>query len=153
MDWPVDAWMTWLGIAAIAAIVEILLPGVFLGFLAFGAAATAILSLVLPDLTLPGQLISVAAWTGVAIAIGHRWYGNDQRDSSDPLLNDRARRLEGASAIVSLPISAGEGRVRIGDGEWPARGPDAAAGTPMRVVRIDSGVAIVAPLSASEPQP
>jgi membrane protein implicated in regulation of membrane protease activity len=40
-------------------------------------------------------------------------------------------------------IEGGEGRVRYGDGEWLAKGPDAEPGTRMRVAAHDGTVLIV----------
>ena len=37
----------------------------------------------------------------------------------------------------------GRGRARVGDGEWPVRGPDAAEGAKVRVVSADGGVLVV----------
>jgi len=36
--------------------------------------------------------------------------------------------------------------VMVGDGSWPARGDDAAAGTRVRIVRVADGVADVTPV-------
>jgi membrane protein implicated in regulation of membrane protease activity len=58
-------------------------------------------------------------------------------DSSDPLLNDRTARLTGQIVTVIGAIENGEGRVKVGDGIWTARGPDAAAGTQVRIVGAD----------------
>ena len=35
------------------------------------------------------------------------------------------------------PISGGEGRVRVGDSVWTARGPDAPAGARVRIIRAE----------------
>ena len=143
MDLFGEAWMTWFAVAAVAAIFELMLPGVFLGFVAIGAAITGVLSYLFPELGVGGQLISLAAWTSVAVFVGKRWYGGDAVETSDPLLNDRGGRLVGSRVVVSAAIRDGEGRVRIGDSEWPARGPDSAVDTRMRVVQVDGGVVVV----------
>jgi len=152
MDGFGEPWMVWLAVAGVAAIVELMIPGVFLGFVAIGAAITAILSLLFPELGLAGQLVSVAAWTGVAVAIGKRWYGGSNAiESSDPHLNDPTHRLIGARVVVAQAIADGEGRVRLGDSEWPAYGPDAEVGARMRVTGIEGGVLLVEPAAASPP--
>ncbi len=153
MDLFSDAWMTWFAVAAVAAIFELMLPGVFLGFVAIGAAITGVLSYLFPELGTGGQLISLAAWTSVAVFVGKRWYGGDEVETSDPLLNDRGGRLVGSRVVVSKAIVDGEGRVRIGDSEWPARGPDAAVDTRMRVAKVDGGIVVTEPISAPAPNP
>jgi len=44
---------------------------------------------------------------------------------------------------VTTAIEDGRGRARVGDGEWPVRGPDAAEGAKVRVVSADGGVLVV----------
>lgn len=137
------AW--WIAAAAALALAELAIPGVFLVFLAVAAGITGLLSLLFPDLGLPGQLISFAAWAVVAVLIGKRWYREFPVESADPLLNDRSARLIGEIVTVVEPISGGSGRVRVADGVWGARGPDAETGARMRVVSVDSGRLVVEP--------
>jgi hypothetical protein len=63
--------------------------------------------------------------------------------SADPLLNDRAARLIGETVELTGPIVNGRGRARVGDGEWNVRGPDAPAGTCLRVIGIEDGALVV----------
>ena len=137
---PGGAWL----IAAVAlGIAELAAPGLFLVFLAIAAAATGVALLALPALPIAIQLVSFAAWSGLAVLVGRRWYGDYPVDSSDRLLNDRAARLVGTVVIVEAPIVDGVGRVKVGDGGWPARGPDAAIGERMRVVAVEDGIILV----------
>ena len=62
------------------------------------------------------------------------------------MLNDRAARLIGETLVVVEAIEDGRGRVRVGDGAWPARGPDAAAGTRVRVTGADGACLHVEPV-------
>ena len=57
--------------------------------------------------------------------VGRRHYERNPVPSSDPLLNDRTARLIGQKVTVVEAIENGEGRVRVGDSVWAARGPDA----------------------------
>jgi membrane protein implicated in regulation of membrane protease activity len=144
------AW--WLAAAVLLGIGEILIPGVFLVFLAIAAAITGIASLALADLPLAGQLVSFAVWSGVAVAIGRRWYRDYPVDSSDPLLNDRIARLIGQDVVVIEAIDGdGIGRVRVGDSVWSARGPAAAVGQRMRVVGGADGVLLVEAIDSALP--
>ena len=49
---------------------------------------------------------------------------------------------EGEVVVVTHAIDAGKGRVRLGDSEWIAKGPDAEPGSRMRVSGHD-GVALI----------
>ncbi|MEG3180727.1 NfeD family protein [Sphingomonas sp. LT1P40] len=143
MNWSEQAGFIWLIVAALFAICELLLPGVYLTFLALGAAATGVLAIFFPELGSIGQFISFAAWSTVAVAVGKRWYGANPVPSSDPDLNNRAARMIGQSVTVVDAIADGTGRVRVGDGEWPAQGPDVAAGEKARIVEVRGGVVVV----------
>lgn len=138
----------WLILALVLALAELLVPGVFLIFLAIAAAITGGALLALPDLPVAAQLASFAVWSGVIVLVGRRWYRDYPVATSDPLLNDRAARLIGEIVTVDQPIQSGRGRVRVADGVWPARGPDTASGTTMRVVEVEAGVLLVEPLDA-----
>src|SRR3546814_16218960 len=85
-----------------------------------------------PYTTLFRSLASFGVWTAVAVLIGKRWYRDYPVESSDPLLNDRAARLIGDIVVVTDAIENGAGRVRVGDGTWPAHGTDMPAGTQVR---------------------
>ena len=137
-DFAHHAAAAWVVAAVALGIAELAIPGVFLIFLAIAAAITGLATFALPDLPL----------------IGRRWYRDYPVETSDPLLNDRAARVVGATVVVAEPISDGTGRAVLGDGTWPATGPDAAAGTHMRIVAVENGVLRLEPLtSAAEELP
>lgn len=141
----------WLILAALLGLAELLVPGAFLVFLAAGAALTGVMALIFPDLGIIGQMIGLAGWTTAAVLIGKRWYGDWPVASADPLLNDRAARMVGQMVTVVEPLSEGSGRVRVGDGEWPATGPDMPAGSRGRIERVDGGLLVIAPLATLSP--
>lgn len=145
MDWG-SAGVWWIAAAALLAGVELLVPGVFLIFVALAAAITGVFTLIFPDLPLAGQLVSVAAWTAVGIAIGGRWYRDYSPDSADPLLNDRTARLLGQTVTVVSEVADGVGRVRVGDGDWPARGPNMPIGARARIVGVQGAVLTIEPV-------
>jgi inner membrane protein len=126
--------LSWLILAAVLAITELLVPGIFLVFVAAGAAVTGVVTLIIPDFALTFQVMVFVVASSAAVALGRRWYINNPVPSADPLLNDRVARLIGEVVTVVEPISAGKGKVRVGDGEWLASGPDAPAGTHVRIV-------------------
>lgn len=125
--------LVWVIAALLLGGAELVVPGVFLVFLAFAAAVVGVFLLLFPDLPLWGQLLGFAAWSAIAVLVGRRWYSESRPESSDPLLNDRVARLLGEVVIVTQAIDGGHGRVRVGDSEWIAIGRDAPAGTRVRV--------------------
>lgn len=140
----------WLLAALALGIAELLVPGVFLVFLALAAAITGVIALVLPDLPVAAQVGAFALWSALAVMIGRRWY-SDYPVASDKTLNTGAARLVGDMVTVEVAIEHGRGRVRVGDGAWPARGPEMAVGTRARVIAVDGGTLVVQPVGVVEP--
>ncbi|WP_375422408.1 NfeD family protein [uncultured Sphingomonas sp.] len=136
----------WLIAALVLGIAELAAPGVFLVFLAIAAAMTGVAVLVLADLPLAAQLASFAAWSAATVMIGRRWYSDYPVAAADPLLNDRAARMIGQVARVEVVTTNGEGRVRVGDGSWPARGADLVVGADVRILAVSDGVVVVEPV-------
>ena len=154
MDWLTnldDHWW-WLVFAALLGIGEVMLPGVFLIWVALAAAVTGLVALALP-MSMPVQFLIFAALCLVAVWGGRRWYAANPVDSQDPMLNDRTARLIGEIVTVVEAIEAGRGRVKVGDGVWLCRGPDAAVGSRVRVVGAEASalkVELTEPGEASE---
>ena len=136
----------WLIAALVLGIAELAAPGIFFVFLAIAAAVTGIALLALPELPIAVQLASFAVWSTVTVLIGRRWYRDYPVAGADPMLNDRSARMVGQIVIGETAIVEGRGRVLVGDGSWPARGDDAAAGTRVRITRVADGVADVTPV-------
>jgi membrane protein implicated in regulation of membrane protease activity len=135
----------WLAAALGLAIAELIAPGFFMIFLAAGAAITGFAVLFAPGLPVLVQALLFALFTAAAVGLGRRWYHRSAVPTEDPLLNDRAARLIGSTAEVCAAISAGEGRVKVGDGAWKARGPDAEKGAVVRIVGASGSVLLVEP--------
>ncbi len=130
-----DHW-GWLVFAALLGIAEVMIPGVFLIWIAIAAAITGLVALALP-IALPLQFLLFAALSIAAVYAGRRWYVDHPVASTDPLLNDRTARLMGQTVTVVEAIRGGEGRVKVGDSVWTATGPDADVGARVRVVGAD----------------
>ncbi|MCP1468550.1 hypothetical protein J3E64_000217 [Sphingobium sp. OAS761] len=138
-----DHW-GWLIFAALLGIAEVLIPGVFLIWIAIAAAVTGLLALALP-IDLPVQLLLFAGFSILSVWAGRRWYVDHPVASSDPLLNDRAARMIGRVVTVVEPIAGGEGRVRVDDSVWSATGPDMGTGTRARIIGADGATLRVEP--------
>ena len=129
----------WLGLAALLALAELFVPGVFLIWVAAAAALTGILSLFI-DLTIAGQLTVFGLSTILAVLGGRRWYLTHNVESENPLLNNRSAQLIGKTVTVVEAISATSGRVKVADGEWPAKGPNMKKGEIAKVAAVEGGV-------------
>ena len=131
-----DAHWWWLLAAALLALIELVAPGIFSIWIAAAAAATG-LAVMATGLPLAFQLALFALLSMAAVYAGRRWYDRNPVHSSDPLLNDRTARLVGQTVTVVSAIRGGEGRVKVGDSVWAARGPDADEGSRVRVTGAD----------------
>jgi len=129
------AWL-WLIGGVILLISEIIAPGFFLVFIGAAAIATGAFTLLF-DLGSAPQLALFALYAVIAFMVGRKVYANQNVDSTDPLLNDRSARLVGKVVTVVNAVDEHEGRVRVGDSEWSARGGPAAPGERVRITGVD----------------
>ncbi len=143
ITWSMGA--LWFAAALVLAIAEVVAPGYFLIFIGAGAAVTAGIVTLVPGIPLVGQVVIFAILSVVAVAVGRRWYHRSSSMESATVLNDRTARLIGKTVEVSEPIVAGEGRVKVGDGAWSAKGPDAPAGALVRITGAAGSVLLVEP--------
>ena len=125
----------WLIGGVVLLIAEVIAPGFFLVFIGAAAMAAGLFTLLF-GLGVASQLTLFVIYAIIAVMIGRKVYANAAVDSSDPLLNDRAARLIGKSVTVIEAVDEHSGRVRVGDGEWSARG---GPGSPGERVRITGG--------------
>lgn len=139
-----DAHWWWLLLAALLALLELFAPGVFSIWIAAAAALTG-LAVLAVDLPFVFQCALFALLAIAAVVAGRRWYERNPVGSADPHLNQRTARLIGRTVIVVQAIEGGEGRVRVGDGDWAARGPDVPQGTRVRIVAAEGGNLRVTP--------
>ena len=144
-----DHWW-WLIAAAFLGILEIFIPGVFLVWMAAAAALTGIIAGLLP-ISLPFQLAIFGLLAMAAVFGGRRVYERNPVASSDPDLNDRTARLIGQRVTVIGAIEHGEGRVKVGDSVWTARGADSPVGSQVRVTGAQGSCLLVAPAVALPP--
>jgi hypothetical protein len=135
-------WVVWLLAGLGLLILEMLAPGAFLMWIGLAAIGTGLLIL-LSGIGFDAQVVAFALLTVLSLAVGLRL-----RRHPPNRLNTQRAGLVGRSA-TALSFSATEGRVRVGDSDWPAR---LAAGTTvpepgarLRVEDVDGMVLIVRP--------
>ena len=126
----------WLIGGVLLLIAEVIAPGFFLVFIGAAAIATGLFTLLF-GLGTVSELALFALYALLAVMAGRRFYANRASDSADPLLNDRGRRLVGKVVTVVVAVDEHSGRVRVGDGDWSARGGPAAVGERVRITGVD----------------
>jgi len=137
-----DPHYVWLAIGLALAAAEMAVPGVFLIWLAGAAIITGLIAWVAP-VGLPLQIVIFAALAIIAVFTGRRYLRANPVQSADPMLNDRGGQLVGQQVIVTQVIDGGTGRVKHGDTEWLAKGPEAEPGTRMRVSGHEGVILVV----------
>ncbi len=144
MDWlsTIEDPYLWLALGLLLAAAEILVPGMFLIWLAGAALMTGVLAWALP-IGLPLQVLVFAVLSILMVFAGRRYIRNNPVEEVDPKMNKRGDRMVGEQAIVVQAITGGTGRVKHGDSEWLAKGEDIAEGASVRITGSDGAVLIV----------
>jgi hypothetical protein len=144
----------WAFLAIVLLAFETMIPGVH--FLWFGLAAAVVGAIAYlagaagyGDLfTWPWQLV-LYALISVATVFWVKTFARPETAKSDePDLNVRGVQYIGRVVTVENDIANGRGKVRVGDTLWPAEGPDAAAGSRVKITGVNGTVFRVEPASA-----
>jgi hypothetical protein len=134
----------WLIIGFILMALELVLPGVFLFWLGLAALLVGLLSFA-TDPSWQSQLLMFAAFAVAAVPLWRRVARSNSAVSvSNPFLNKRTDALVGRVFTLEKPIIDGTGTVRIDDTIWRVAGPDAPAGSRVRIVQADGASLTVA---------
>jgi len=126
----------WFILAAVLFAIELVAPGTFMLWLGLSAILVGVISLAV-DWPWQAQLIAFAVFAVASIPLWRRFARSPARSADQPLLNRRAEALVGRVFTLEKPIVGGVGTVRVGDTLWRIAGPDAPAGTRVKVARAD----------------
>jgi membrane protein implicated in regulation of membrane protease activity len=133
----------WLILGLVLMALELLAPGVFLFWLGLAALLVGLLSSVIhPSWQL--QLLLFAGFAIAAVPLWRRLARQKPGETSHPFLNKRADALVGRVFTLDKPIIDGAGTVRIDDTIWRVAGPDAPAGSRVKIVQADGASLTVA---------
>lgn len=132
----------WVIVGFILLLLELIVPGVFFVWLGIGALLTALVCAVLASMFLVGswetQILLFLAFSIVMVFIGRNFFRRD-KETDQPLLNQRTAQIIGQVITLAEPIMDGYGRVRIDDTIWRITGPDLPAGTRVRLTAFANG--------------
>lgn len=137
-----DPHWAWFALGLLLAVAEMVVPGVFLIWLAGAAILTGLLSWIAP-IGIEWQIVIFCALAMIAVYAGRRYLRDNPIVPVDAKMNDRGAQAVGETVTVTHAIDGGSGRVKLGDSEWIAKGPDAAPGTRMRVSAHQGAVLVV----------
>jgi membrane protein implicated in regulation of membrane protease activity len=144
IDWLSDhAWVTWLGIAVVLAIVELLSLDLVLLMFALGAVIAAVAAGFGAPVWLAIALFALVS-LALLFVVRPPLVG---RLHAGPTLTTGHEALVGRSAVVVEPVDARNGRVQLAGELWSARtavdGSAYDTGTEVFVTRIDGATAVV----------
>ncbi len=134
MRWDVTAWAA---VALLLFAAEALAPGAFMLWMGFAAVAVFLGVLLVPGIPLLVQVGAFVVLSFASIQVYRTWFRQRARQSDHPTLNQRALQHVGRVVPLERAIVDGRGRVRIGDAFWDVAGADAPAGMAVRVVGVD----------------
>ncbi|MDI3353676.1 NfeD family protein [Pseudomonas sp. UYIF39] len=135
----------WLAFGTVLLILEVFGAGGYLLWIGMAAAAVGVLAFVMPDMPWELQFLLFGL---LSIATALYWWRRQRsavRMSDQPNLNLRGQELIGKTFVVHAAIVDGSGKIKVADGVWMARGPDAAAGSRVRVIGQQGAILLVEP--------
>ena len=135
MRWDVFAWAA---IALLLFAAEALAPGAFMLWLGLAAAAVFLAVLLVPGIPLLVQVAAFVLLGFASVQVYRRWFRGRERPSDQPALNRRTAALVGLVVVLERPIVDGRGRVQIADAYWDVTGPELPAGAKVRIVGGDA---------------
>lgn len=132
----------WLSLGLLLGVAEMVAPGFFLMWLGLAALIVGGLDYFLP-ITVAYQVAMFAILSVLTVFAGKKLLQKNPIETEDAKLNDRGARLTGEIVTVVEAITNGNGRVKVGDSVWSARGVDAGKGSRVRVTGADGAVLLV----------
>ncbi|MBB5050000.1 hypothetical protein HNR60_004785 [Rhodopseudomonas rhenobacensis] len=133
----------WLIFGFVLMGLELLAPGVFLFWLGLAALLVGGLSFV-TEPSWQAQILAFALFAISAVPLWRRFARARSSQGSNPFLNKRAEGLVGRVLTLEKPIVDGAGTLRIDDTVWRVSGPDAPAGSRVKIVEADGAKLTVA---------
>jgi membrane protein implicated in regulation of membrane protease activity len=143
IDWLVDhAWVTWVGIAVVLAVVELMSLDLVLLMFALGALGAAVAAGLGGPIWLT-LLVFAAVSTALLFLVRPPLV---ERLHAGPTLQTGHQNLVGRDALVIEPVDSRSGRVKLASEVWSARtdgGESFDTGAEVHVIRIDGATAVV----------
>ena len=135
MRWDVFAWAA---LALLLFAAEALAPGAFMLWLGLAAAAVFLGVLLVPGIPMLAQAAAFVVLGFVSVQVYRTWFRGRGRASVQPALNRRSAARVGRVLPLERAIVDGRGRVQIADAYWEVTGPELPAGTHVRIVGGDA---------------
>ncbi len=134
-------WFWWI-VAGVMFVLELLAPAFFFLWFGFAAVATGLIVL-LVDMGWKMQGFTFAVLAVVCLIVSRKFFARPATDTDKPNLNQRVQSYVGKSYPLETAIRNRRGKVKIHDSNWEVRGPDAPAGTWVKVISAEGATLTV----------
>lgn len=134
-------WNWWI-LGLILLGLEILVPSTFFLWFAISAVLVGTLAFFV-DLSWQVNLALFMGLSLISLLIGRRFMSSQDDSTGDPNLNNRGSRYVGREFLLATPLQQGDGRLSIDDTIWRITGPDLAAGTTVKVIKVEGARLVV----------
>ncbi|MGR9085463.1 MAG: NfeD family protein [Gammaproteobacteria bacterium] len=132
-------WYWWV-LAIVLLIIELLAPGFFFLWMAASGFVTGCLVLLVPSITMNGQIFVFSVLSVIAIGVWKFYVGKHPIESDRPLLNKRGAQYIGRIFNLYEPIKNGRGKIKVDDTIWRVEGEDCGIETRVRVISVNGTV-------------
>lgn len=143
-------WYWWV-LAVVFLAIELLAPGFFFLWLAVSAFVVGSVLLMIPFTSFEVQLLLFSLLAVTSILVWRRYVSAKSQESDQPLLNQRGAQYIGRIFSVVVAIENGQGKIKVGDSLWLARGEDCPVGSKVKVVAVKGTVFEVEVCSQAAP--
>lgn len=126
----------WLIVGVVLMGIETFAPGVFMLWLGLAALIVGLLTFGIVW-SWQAQIIAFAALSIAMVPLWRYYSARNAKPTDTPFLNKRAEGLIGRVFTLEKPIVDGVGTVKIDDTIWRVSGPDAPAGSRVKIVHAD----------------
>src|SRR5450432_2933411 len=137
----------WFIAGGVLLVMEVLAPGVFMLWLGLAALLVGAISLFV-EWPWQAQFVAFAGFSVAAIPLWRRLAFRVEAKTAQPFLNRRSEAFVGRIFTLEKPIVDGFGTIGIDDTVWRVAGPDAPAGSKVKVTRVDGAALHVEPAGA-----
>lgn len=134
----------WLIIGVVLMGIETFAPGVFMLWLGLAALIVGLLSFGIVW-SWQAQVLVFAVLSIAMVPLWRNFSRRNAKPTDKPFLNKRAEGLVGRVFTLEKPIVDGVGTVKIDDTVWRVSGPDAPAGSRVKIVSADGASLQVGP--------
>ncbi len=126
----------WFILMIVIGVIEMMSLSMYLVGPAAAAGIVGLIKWIYPELSLFASLMLFSILTVAFTYFARHFLKNTKEGESDLGLDANGSEYIGRTFALESDVVNGTGRVKVGDGAWNARGPDAVAGAKIRITGV-----------------